>query len=166
MTANNYSGLCIGVTGLNANDNPGPGVAVIRALKEGLGAGLRIIGLSYESLEPGIYMRDMVDKTYSIPYPTEGTAALFERLTYINDKEQLDFIIPNFDAELHNFIKLAPQLQRIGIRTFLPSIEQLMLRDKVNLYDFGQKMDFMSLPIISYTQPMMFKRLQRSLAFR
>jgi carbamoyl-phosphate synthase large subunit len=142
MTANNYSQLCIGVTGLNANDNPGPGVAVIRALKEGFGAGLRVIGLSYESLEPGIYMRDMVDKTYTIPYPTEGTAALFERLTYIHDKEKLNFIIPNFDAELHNFIKLAPQLQQIGIRTFLPSIEQLMLRDKVNLYDFGQKNGF------------------------
>jgi carbamoyl-phosphate synthase large subunit len=142
MTANNYSGLCIGVTGLNANDNPGPGVAVIRALKEGLGPGLRIIGLSYESLEPGIYMRDIVDKTYSIPYPTEGTAALFERLTYINDKEQLNIIIPNFDAELHNFIRLAPQLQQIGIRTFLPSVEQLMIRDKINLYDFGKKNGF------------------------
>ncbi|NNU34140.1 hypothetical protein HK413_08250 [Mucilaginibacter sp. S1162] len=47
--------MIIAITGLNANDNPGPGVAVIRALREEFGSALTIIGLSYESLEPGIY---------------------------------------------------------------------------------------------------------------
>ena len=75
MTANKYD-LCIGVTGLNANDNPGPGVAVIRALKEGLGISVKIIGLSYESLEPGVYMHYLVNKTYQVPYPTAGTESL------------------------------------------------------------------------------------------
>jgi len=137
--ATNYSGLCIGVTGLNANDNPGPGVAVIRALKAGFGSNIRVIGLSYESLEPGIYMRDLVDKTYQIPYPTAGTVALKERLAYIHDQENLNVIIPNFDAELHNFIKIAAELNNIGIKTFLPSLEQLRRRDKSNLFEFGQK---------------------------
>jgi len=138
MTATNYPELCVGITGLNANDNPGPGIAVIRAIKEGLGNQVKIIGLCYESLEPGIYMRDLVDKTYRIPYPTEGAAALTERLAYIHSKEQLTLIIPNFDAELHNFIKIAPQLQQMGVRTFLPSLEQLRMRDKTNLYEFGK----------------------------
>lgn len=142
MTADRYASLCIGITGLNANDNPGPGIAVIRALKAGLGNGIRIIGLSYEPMEPGIYMHELVNKTYQIPYPTAGTAALLERLAYINGQEKLDLIIPNFDSELYNFIKISAQLQQMGIRTFLPSHEQLALREKVNLSDFGKKYGF------------------------
>jgi len=137
--SNSYNGLCIAVTGLNANDNPGPGVAVIRALKAGLGEGIKIIGLCYESLEPGIYMRDLVDVTYQIPYPTAGIVALTERLTYIHGKEKLNLIIPNFDAELYNFIKMVPQLKQMGIHTFLPSLEQLATRDKTNLAELGKK---------------------------
>ncbi|WP_413669008.1 ATP-grasp domain-containing protein [Mucilaginibacter sp. Mucisp86] len=140
--ANKYDNLCIAVTGLNANDNPGPGMAVIRSLKAYFGDSLRIIGLSYESLEPGIYLRDYVNKTYQVPYPTEGTAALLERLAYINQRESLDLIIPNFDSELFNFIKIAPQLQQMGIATYLPTQQQLALRDKVHLKDFGAKHGF------------------------
>ena len=39
--------LTIGVTGLNAIDSPGPGVAVIRGLRESEHFEARIIGLSY-----------------------------------------------------------------------------------------------------------------------
>ena len=140
--ANNYTGLCIAVTGINANDNPGPGVAVIRALREGLGDDIKIIGLCYEALEPGNYMKGLINKTYQIPYPTEGTNALIERISYIHDKEKITLIIPNFDAELHNFIKLAPQLKAIGISTYLPSLEQLGIRDKANLWEFGKSNSF------------------------
>src|SRR5476651_1031708 len=131
--------LVIGVTALNAVDSPGPGVAVIRALREGLGKDIRIIGLSYESLEPGVYLHDLVDKTYQIPYPSAGAEALVERLQYIHGIEDLDIIIPNFDAELYNFIKVSPQLRIMGIRTFMPTHEQLEARDKVNLAQFGKK---------------------------
>ncbi|MGZ3755089.1 MAG: ATP-grasp domain-containing protein [Mucilaginibacter sp.] len=134
--------MIIAITGLNANDNPGPGVAVIRALKEEFGAELKIIGLAYESLESGIYMDDLVDKTYHIPYPSSGSAALAERLQQIHDIENLDLIIPNFDSELYNFIKLSPWLNSIGIKTFLPSHDQLAMRDKINLSDFGGKHGF------------------------
>jgi hypothetical protein len=56
-----------------------PGVAVIRALRETTDFDLRIIGLSYDALEPGIYLREMVDKTYQRPCPTAGTADLLGR---------------------------------------------------------------------------------------
>ena len=46
----------IAVTGLNNIDSPGPGIPVIRGLKESEAFDVRIIGLSYENLEPGIYM--------------------------------------------------------------------------------------------------------------
>jgi carbamoyl-phosphate synthase large subunit len=131
--------MVIAVTGLNAIDSPGPGVAVIRALREGLPQPLRIIGLSYETLEPGIYLNDVADKTYQIPYPAAGTEALLKRLEYIHAKENIDLIIPNFDAELFNFVKLAPTLFSMGIKTFMPSMEQIDSRDKTNLVQFGLK---------------------------
>lgn len=129
----------VAVTGLNAIDNPGPGVAVIRALREGLPGSVRIIGLSYESLEPGIYLHDIVDKTYQVPYPSSGADALLERLHYIHDREGINLIIPNFDAELNNFIRISGRLSEIGIRTFLPDQQQLEARDKVNLGKFTQR---------------------------
>ena len=134
--------LVIGVTGLNAIDSPGPGVAVIRAIREGFDDNIRIIGLSYESLEPGLYMHDLVDKTYQIPYPSAGTDSLYNRLQYIHEKENLQLIIPNFDAELYNFIKLRDKLSSIGIATFLPDFEQFEARDKAKLVDFGKKNGF------------------------
>lgn len=134
--------LTIAVTALNAIDSPGPGVAVIRAIRECTDFRVRIIGLSYEALEPGIYMHDLVDKTYQIPYPSGGTDSLLERLKYIHQKENLDLIIPNFDAELFNFIKLNNSLSKMGIRTFLPDMEQLESRDKLKLHEFGKKYDF------------------------
>ena len=47
--------ITVGVTGLNNIDSPGPGIPVIRALKESNLFDVRIIGLSYESLEPGLF---------------------------------------------------------------------------------------------------------------
>lgn len=130
----------VAVTGLNAIDSPGPGVPVIRALRDSKLFDVRIIGLSYESLEPGIFMHDIVDKTYQIPLPSAGKATLLERLKYINSIEKIDVIIPNFDAELFNFIKLADTLKKeLKIKVFLPTLEQFEERHKSNLPEFGKK---------------------------
>lgn len=134
--------ITIAVTGLNNIDSPGPGIPVIRALKESTLFDVRVIGLSYESLEPGLYMHDLVDKSYTIPMPTAGSSVLLDRLIYINNKENIDVIIPNFDAELHNFIRLAPSLkQQLNIATFLPTQEQFESRHKSVLYEFGEAND-------------------------
>lgn len=132
----------IAVTGLNAIDSPGPGIPVIRGLREAESFDVRIIGLSYENLEPGIYMRDLIDKSYQIPYPSSGTATLMERLKYIHAKEKLDVIIPNFDAELIPFMRLTPQLNALGIKTFLPTEKQYLEREKINLPKFGETYGF------------------------
>jgi carbamoyl-phosphate synthase large subunit len=135
--------VVIAVTALNAIDSPGPGVAVIRAIRECPDFDARIIGLSYEALEPGLYMHDLVDKTYQIPYPSAGTDSLLARLEYIHEQENLELIIPNFDAELFNFIKLREKLHKSGIRTFLPELVQFEARDKLKLSDFGKKNGFL-----------------------
>jgi len=131
----------VAISGLNAIDNPGPGVAVARGLKEASSFDVRIIGFSYESLEPGIYMHQLIDKVYQIPYPSAGTEVLMARLKYINEKENLDLIIPNFDAELNSFMILENALAELGIKTFLPTEKQFEERHKINLPEFGKKYD-------------------------
>lgn len=131
--------VTIAVTGLNAIDSPGPGVAVIRAIREGMKEPVRIIGLAYESLEPGIYMDGICDKTYQVSYPAAGAGILFDSIAFIHSKENIDVIIPNFDAELYNFITIAPRLKALGIHSFLPSFEMFESRDKWNLSAFGAK---------------------------
>lgn len=125
----------IAVTGLNATDNPGPGVPVIRSLKEG-DKNVKIVGLLYDALEPGIYLEDIADKSYLIPYPSSGLQSLYERLLYIHEKENIDIIIPTLDSELYAFSKLADKLDSIGIKTYLPTLEQLNIRAKDKLFDF------------------------------
>jgi carbamoyl-phosphate synthase large subunit len=129
----------IAVTGLNNTDNPGPGVPVIRAIRESDDLDIRIIGLAYENLEPGIYMPGITDKTYLIPYPSSGTKVFLNRILEIHERERIDLIIPNFDAELYTFIKSEKLLAGHGIRTFLPSLEQLEECSKSRLPLYGKK---------------------------
>jgi len=47
-------------------------------------------------LKPGIYMHDLVDKTYQIPYPSVGTDMLLPRLEYIHEIEKTRCHHPKF----------------------------------------------------------------------
>jgi carbamoyl-phosphate synthase large subunit len=138
----NKKKITVAVSGLNATDNPGPGIPVIRALKESEYFDCRIIGLAYENLEPGIYMPNLVDKVYQVPYPSTGSDNLIQRIEYIHEIENINVIIPNFDAELYAFIKSEERLKEKGIYTFLPTLEQFEERHKANLYNFGKKYNF------------------------
>lgn len=133
------SKITVALTGLNNTDNPGPGVPVIRGIRESDAFDPRIIGLAYENLEPGIYMDQMVDKTYQVPYPSEGSDVLVNRILAIHKKDPIDILIPNFDAELYAFMRSEKLLAEAGIKTFLPTLEQFEERHKSNLPDFGKK---------------------------
>jgi len=126
----------IAVTGLNNIDNPGPGVPVIRGLKDSGNFDGSIIGLVYDSLEPGMYMDNVSDRNYLIPYPSNGLEVLYSRLEYINEIEHIDVLIPTLDSELYGFTKLAPKLEELGIKTFLPTTDNLNMRAKDKLFDF------------------------------
>ena len=128
----------IAVTGMNARpDNPGPGVAVARCLREASGFKGRIIGLGYDALDPGFYLPQYCDAGYMLPYPSAGDEALIERLRIIQEQEHIDGLIPCLDAELPNMVRLAPVLESMGIRTFMPSAEQLQLRNKDRLAELA-----------------------------
>ena len=135
--------ITVALTGLNNTDNPGPGVPVIRGIRDSREFDARIIGLAYENLEPAIYMHGIVDKTYQVPYPSEGTGVLMERVLEIHGKDPIDVLIPNFDAELYSFMRSEKVLEEAGIHTFLPTLEQFEERHKSNLPDFGKKYDLL-----------------------
>jgi carbamoyl-phosphate synthase large subunit len=129
----------VAVTALNATDNPAPGVGVARSLRQAADFGGRIVGLTYDALDPGIYARDVVDDVFLIPYPSQGLDALEVRLRYIHDQVGLDVIVPTVDAELDAFITLSGRLADLGIRMLLPTPEQLALRAKNNLARLGEE---------------------------
>mgnify|MGYP006284342295 FL=1 len=135
----NKKKITIAITGLNNTDNPGPGIPVIRGIRESEKFDVRIIGLAYENMEPGIYMEGALDKTYLIPYPSVGTDPFMNRILEIHRKDPIDLIIPNLDAELFTFMKSEKLLNENNIKTFLPTIEQFEERQKGNLEDFGKK---------------------------
>lgn len=133
--------LRIGLSGINAVDNPGPGIGVARSLREDKELSVRIMGLAYDAMEPGIYMDWVVDQAFIMPYPSGDGAVYFDRLARIHEQHGLDFLIPNFDAELPFYVKHAATLAERGIGTFLPTMEQFKLRGKDRLTEVAERVD-------------------------
>ncbi len=132
--------LTVAVTGLNATDNPAPGVGVIRSLRAAATFTGKVVGLAYDALDSGLYARELdLAGGWLLPYPSQGVDALRQRLREIHAEERLDVIIPTLDSELNAFIALEPELRTWGIRMFLPTRAQLELRSKVRLAELGER---------------------------
>jgi carbamoyl-phosphate synthase large subunit len=136
--------VTVAVTGLNATDNPAPGTGVIRALREDPDWRGHIVGLAYDALDTAAYDDQLVDEVHLIPYPAAGSGAVYERLMRIHRESPIDVLIPTLDSELANFVRLAPELERKGIRTLLPDPESLRLASKLELHRFCEKRGFLS----------------------
>ncbi|HEY9616412.1 MAG TPA: hypothetical protein V6C64_06210 [Microcoleaceae cyanobacterium] len=152
--------LAIAVTGINAVDNPGPGTGVARSLREAEQPPMRIIGFAYDATEPGLYMDWLFDRGYIMPYPSSEPEVLLARLQQIQQEFGLDCIIPNFDIELPLYIRCAPELAAIGIRTFLPTKAQFALRNKAQLASAAPRWGLQTPQTFAITS---IEELQRSL---
>ena len=104
----------IAISGLNNTDNPAPGIPVIKSLN----SKHETVGLSYDPNEPGVYM-DIVKKTYLMPYPSLGFDELKNRLQNILEKDNIEAIIPNLDAELPLYIKYQKEIEEIEIASLV-----------------------------------------------
>jgi len=124
----------IALSGLNNTDNPAPGIPVAKSLKEH-----SLIGLSYDPNEPGIY-QGLFEKVYFMPFPSVGWEETKKRLLEIKEKSKIEAIIPNLDAELPLYIKNQKKLNEMGIKTFLPSLENFEMREKKKLTKFCKKL--------------------------
>jgi carbamoyl-phosphate synthase large subunit len=143
--------LVVGVTGLNATDNPGPGVSVIRSLRAHNDFKGRIVGLAYDPLDPGLYPTDLIDSAYLLPFPSQGIDSLRQRLKYIKQASDISLLIPTLDSEISAFITLESELKEMGIRLFLPTKEQFDMRSKIRLGEVCEKagLDFPRTKVIS-----------------
>ena len=133
--------LAIAISGINASDNPAPGTGVARSLIEDGGLDCRIAGLSYDALEPGIYLDWLFERSYMVPYPTASERALMQRLLYVRDSFGMDVVIPTLDSELPFYVRNSQRLQDLGVHSLLPTEEQYRLRAKGRLREVAEQAD-------------------------
>lgn len=129
----------IAVTGLHRGENPQPGSSVIRSLRR-VYPELRIIGLCYDTLESGLYSEeDAPDAAFTLPYPSAGIEAFWERLDAILEVERFDVLIPCLDAEMAPLVESPEKLRERGIRVCLPTLESFEARDKSKLAELCER---------------------------
>ncbi len=124
----------IAVSGLNATDNPAPGIGVAKSLIDEYD----VIGLSYDANEPGNYL-EITKKNYLMPYPSLGYEELKNRLLEIKKKEDIKALIPNLDAELMLYVKYQKEIEDLGIKLFIPREKNFELRNKSSLSSLAPK---------------------------
>lgn len=130
--------LVVGISGINTTDNPGPGVAVARSLKES-GIAATCIGLGYDANDPGHYLRFAIDNSFLLPFPSKGWGEFSARLKEIKAQTGMEAIIPCLDAELPLYLKYRDELEALGLKTLLPTEKQFALRSKDNLAAFAEQ---------------------------
>lgn len=118
--------LAVGVTGISAFELTQPGLGVARCLRAAPEVG-RLIGLAYAPSDTGLFRSELFDACCRISFEhgeksgEQGDAMLLDRLAAIKKKHGLDLVIPNLDFEIDRYRRIASELDRIGIRTLLPS---------------------------------------------
>jgi carbamoyl-phosphate synthase large subunit len=123
---------------MNATDNPAPGVAVARSLRHEPGFRGRIIGLGYDALDPGFYAEGLLDAGAILPYPSAGRDALLGALARVQRKLGIDALIPTLDSELRAVASAGPELDAMGIRTFVPTLDSLEQASKPRLHELAR----------------------------
>ncbi len=131
----------IGVTGFYATDNPHPGLAVVRALRQA-DPSWRILALTWDRFSTGAYAEGLIDAHALIPYPAAGPRALLKRLDTLVATHPLDVVIPTVDAELAHWGAMRPALRRLGVASCLPTMAALRAREKRRLPALGRRAGF------------------------
>ncbi len=154
--------LTVAITGMNAlPDNPGPGLAVARCLREAYGDGIRIVGLGYDALDPGLYLGEYCDSVYLLSYPLNGSELLLERLAEIQALEKIDLLIPCLDAELPLMVALAEKLAELGIKTFMPNADQFERRAKSRLAELAEASGIAHPELKALANPHFFRECEK-----
>ncbi|MFW5740263.1 MAG: ATP-grasp domain-containing protein [Myxococcota bacterium] len=127
----------LAVTGMNATDNPAPGVAVARSLRHEPSFRGRLIGLGYDALDPGFYAEGLLDGGAILPYPSAGREPMLTALSRVKRELGVDAIIPTLDSEMRALAAAESDLQALGIRIFVPAVEQLERASKARLHNLA-----------------------------
>ncbi len=121
---------------------------VSKRLKECFGARIRIVGADINK-EWMIPTKPYLDSFYQCPYTSDSS--YYQFVLSICERENVDFILPSFDADQNLFYDGKPDLERLGIRSFGISTELIeTYRTKENTNRF---LESKGLPI-----PVMYKK--------
>ena len=123
----------VGVTGMNATDNPAPGVPVVRSLRADPAFSGRVIGLGYDPLDPGFYADGLLDAGALLPFPSAGRAAVAEKIRLLRREFGLEVILPTLDSELRVLAALEPELRASGIAMHVPDVASIEAVSKARL---------------------------------
>ena len=133
MKPNKNGVIRIAISGFDGLDNPHPGSAVGRAIREGWDAPVHIDALGYDAQLTGAWMPGVADELHDMPLPSDGDDTTFDRLMEIHARQPLDVVIPSLDLDVPVYARLAPRLERMGIKTLLPSTESIYSVSKLRL---------------------------------
>ena len=123
----------VAVTGMNAGDNPAPGVGVARALRLDADFSGAIIGLGYDALDPGFYAHGLLNGGGILPYPSAGADAFLARVRTLASQFSIRALIPTLDSELRAVSALEHDLASDGVGTFVPSLDAIEHASKPQL---------------------------------
>jgi carbamoyl-phosphate synthase large subunit len=123
----------VGVTGMNATDNPAPGVPVVRSLRADVNFAGRIIGLGYDPLDPGFYADSLLDTGAILPFPSSGRDPMFEKLSALRHQLDLGVLLPTLDSEIRILSGLERELRELGVLMLVPDIASIEAVSKARL---------------------------------
>lgn len=142
MGSDSHRRLTVAVTGLAADDNPAPGVAVARCLRDAPDFHGRIVALSFDHRFTGVYARDLLDEAFLIPPPAEGERSFVEALLAINRQLPIDVLIPTLDPDVGLCAAARRTLSTNRIRTLVPSASTIRRRAKPVLGALAESFGF------------------------
>ncbi len=142
----------VALSGLNATDDPAPGIAFARSLRESGEWQGQIFGLAYDATETGIYQDAFFDRVFMMPDPLLPEL-FFNRLQQICVNSNIHVLIPSLDYELIGLSSLTKYFKGIGINTLIPSAPALRNHLKTKLPDFCSINGFKSPQQMSIVHP-------------
>jgi len=149
----------VGVTGMNATDNPAPGVPVARSLRASPRFGGRIIGLGYDPLDPGFYAEGLLDGGAILPFPSAGREAVFYKLRHLKNEFGIEVLLPTLDSELRVLAALQRELAELGMTVLVPELECIEAVSKARLTELAKRTHLRTPESETVTTPSVIGRL-------
>jgi carbamoyl-phosphate synthase large subunit len=126
------------ITGLNAADNPSPGLTVARSLRA-LAPAPRLVGLTHEVLATGAYVDGVWDEVRLLPFPSCEEGGYPEALIAECRECGADCLMPTLDIEIPIVAWMADRLAAAGIATLVPPLASLQATVKSRLPALGKR---------------------------
>ncbi|MBI2527509.1 MAG: ATP-grasp domain-containing protein [Candidatus Rokubacteria bacterium] len=122
----------VAITGLNASDNPSPGLTVARSLRLA-SPPPGLVGLTHEVLATGAYVDGLWDEVRLLPFPSREEGGYPDALVEQCRAAGVDCLLPTLDIEIPLVSWLVPRLASAGVAALVPTADALAAASKPRL---------------------------------